>query len=177
MGGLRIVKVGADRIADFEPLWASLHEHQRTVDPGIEGIPPRDLADSWPRRRVKYEEWLAEPGAFALLFEDGGVPIAYAVVTMHEPADDTHVTKERWAELQSLAVLPAHREGGLGTQLMDRVYQELREMDISELLIMVIATNERALRFYERQGFKPWVVMTLGKVPPANPGREDPARP
>lgn len=166
MADPRIVKVSAERIPDFEPLWASLHEHQRTVDPGIAGIPPRDLADSWPRRRVRYEEWLAEPGAFALLAEDGGVPVAYAVVSMHEPADDTHVTKERWAELQSLAVLPSHREVGLGTRLMDRVYRELRGMDISELLIMVIATNDRALRFYERQGFKPWVVMTLGKVPP-----------
>ena len=39
-------------------------------------------------------------------------------------------------------------------------------MDITELLTLVIASNDRALRFYERQGFKPWVVMTLGKVPP-----------
>ena len=32
-------------------------------------------------------------------------------------------------------------------------------------MIGVLATNEPALRLYEREGFKPWVVLTFGKVP------------
>ena len=39
----------------------------------------------------------------------------------------------------------------------------LRRSD--EMAIGVIATNERAMRFYERQGFRPWVVTTLGTGP------------
>jgi ribosomal protein S18 acetylase RimI-like enzyme len=48
---------------------------------------------------------------------------------------------------------------------MERVYEELRAAGIEELAIGVIATNERAMRFYERLRFRPWVVTTLGKVP------------
>jgi GNAT superfamily N-acetyltransferase len=86
-------------------------------------------------------------------------------VSIHEPADDTHVTGERWAELQSLSVEPLHRGRGLGTRFMERVYEEQATTGIEELAIGVIATNEVAMRFYERQGFRPWVVTTLGKVP------------
>jgi hypothetical protein len=33
------------------------------------------------------------------------------------------------------------------------------------MLIGVLATNEPALRLYRREGFVPWVVLTMGKVP------------
>jgi hypothetical protein len=38
-----IVVAGADRLGDVEPLTRSLHEHHRTVDPAIPGVPPRDV--------------------------------------------------------------------------------------------------------------------------------------
>ena len=46
MDDLRIVRAGAERIADLEPLTRDLHAHHLTVDPDIPGIPPRD-ADEW----------------------------------------------------------------------------------------------------------------------------------
>jgi ribosomal protein S18 acetylase RimI-like enzyme len=162
---VRIVKVGAERIDELEPLWKALQEHHRSVDPGLPAIPPRTADDSWPRRRAKYADWLQHPDAFVLFAEAAARPVGYALVSIHEPADDTHVTGERWAELQSLSVEPTSRGGGLGTRLMERVYEELRASRIEELAIGVIATNERAMHFYERQGFRPWVVTTLGKVP------------
>ena len=33
------------------------------------------------------------------------------------------------------------------------------------MVIGVLATNEDARRLYEREGFRPWVLLTLGKVP------------
>ncbi len=165
MDDVRIVRAGAERLDELESLWKSLQEHHRSVDPGLPGIPPRAADDSWPRRRVKYVEWLRHPDAFVLLAEDAVRAVGYALVSIHEPADDTHVTGERWAELQTLSIEPSRRGAGLGTRLMERMYAELRATRIEELAIGVIATNERALRFYERQGFKPWVVTTLGKVP------------
>jgi GNAT superfamily N-acetyltransferase len=162
-----IVRAGAERLDELESLWKSLQEHHRSVDPGVPGIPPRSADDSWPRRREKYVEWLRHPDAFVLLAEHASAPVGYALVSMHEPADDTHVTGERWAELQTLSIEPSRRRGGLGTRVMERIYEELRAMQIEELAIGVIATNLGAMRFYERQGFHPWVVTTLGKVPEA----------
>jgi ribosomal protein S18 acetylase RimI-like enzyme len=162
---VQIVRAGPGRLDDLASLWRSMQEHHRSVDPAIPGIPPRSADDSWPRRRAKYVEWLRHPDAFILLAEQASSPVGYALVSIHEPADDTHMTGDRWAELQSLSVEPSRRGSGLGTRLVERVYEELRVSGIEELAIGVIATNERAMRFYERQGFRPWVVTTLGKVP------------
>ncbi len=165
MDDVRITRAGAERIDDLGHLWKELQEYHLSVDPGLRRIPPRTPDDSWPRRRAKYVEWLRHPDAFVLLAEDAERPVGYALVSIHEPADDTHVTGERWAELQSLSVTPHVRGAGLGTRLMEQLYVELRAAEIHELAISVIATNERAMRFYERQGFRPWVVTTLGRVP------------
>ena len=172
--GIHIVRAGVDRVDDLEPLTRSLHAHHLTVDPEIPGIPPRDEDGWWAIRRGRYSAWLAEPDAFALLAEPDnaepgahGAPVGYAVVSIHG-ADDSHRTGARFAELQSLAVLDGNRGAGVGTALLQAVYAELRDLGIDELAIGVLATNHDAMRLYEREGFKPWVVITLGKVPPAS---------
>jgi ribosomal protein S18 acetylase RimI-like enzyme len=166
--GIHITTVGVERVDDLEPLARALHAHHLTVDPAIPGIPPRDEDGWWLIRRERYVQWLAEPDGFALLasVDPNGGPVGYAVVSIHG-ADDSHRTGERFAELQSLAVLEASRGQGIGSALLQRVYAELRRLAIDELAIGVLATNHEAMRLYEREGFLPWVVTTLGKVPPA----------
>jgi ribosomal protein S18 acetylase RimI-like enzyme len=85
-------------------------------------------------------------------------------VTFHDQ-DDSHTTGERFAELQSLAVAPARRGAGLGTSLLHEVYRQVRARGAEEMVIGVLATNADALRLYQREGFRPWVLLTLGKVP------------
>ena len=167
--GIDIERVGAERVDDLEPLARSLHAHHLTVDPAIPGIAPRDEDGWWAIRRERYVRWLAEPDAFALFASTEGdaSPVGYAVVSIHV-ADDSHRTGPRFAELQSLAVLDGHRGSGIGSALLRAVYSELRGLGIEELAIGVLATNHDAMRLYEREGFKPWVVITLGKVPPAS---------
>jgi ribosomal protein S18 acetylase RimI-like enzyme len=159
-----IVVAGADRLGDVEPLTRSLHEHHRTVDPAIPGAPPRDVDPWWQIRRGRYETWLGEPGSFLLIAEDDGAAVGYALVTFHDQ-DDSHTTGERFAELQSLAVAPARRGAGLGTSLLHEVYRQVRARGAEEMVIGVLATNADALRLYQREGFRPWVLLTLGKVP------------
>ena len=166
MPSVRIVEVGVDRLPDVEHLTRALHEHHRTVDPGIPGIPPRDVDAWWAIRRDRYESWLTEPDTFVLLAEEEGTerPIGYALVTFHD-TDDSHSTGTRFAELQSLVVEPDRRGTGVGTELLHEVYRQVRRCGVEEMVIGVLATNEPAKRFYEREGFRPWVVLTLGKVP------------
>ena len=162
---VHIERVGAERVDAFEPLWKAMQEHHRSVDPHVPGIPPRTADESWRIRRPRYESWLAGPGAFALLAVENDAPVGYAVVSFHD-RDDTHATGERLAELHSLAVLPGSRGEGIGLRLLRRVYAEVRAQGVEEMMIGVIATNERVRRWYEREGFVPWVVLTLGRVPP-----------
>lgn len=165
---VRILKVGADRLDDVRPLWLSMMEHHVEVAAPIPGIPMRAPEDSWPIRRRRYESWLAQPDAFLLLAEEAGVVIGYAVVSFH-PADDTNATGPRTAELHSLAVSASHRGAGVGTRLLLAIYREVRALGVEEMMIAVMEGNDRVREFYRRQGFLPWVTMTLGKVPDPGP--------
>lgn len=138
--------------------------HHVTVDPEIPGIPPRDEDGWWTIRSARYREWLAEPDAFLLLAHDEGEVVGYALVTIHG-IDDSHHTGDRFAELQTLAVQDARRGGGVGTSLLHQVYREVRAMGIEEMSIGVMVTNHAAQRLYEREGFRPWLTINLGKVP------------
>jgi ribosomal protein S18 acetylase RimI-like enzyme len=163
-GDVRIVVAGVDRIAELEPLTRSLHAHHLTVDPAIPGIPPRDEDAWWSIRRARYEAWLAEPDTFLLIAEGDGQLDGYALVTFHG-TDDSHTTGDRFAELQSLVIAPGRRGEGLGTALLHEVYRQVRARGVEEMVIGVLATNDRAMQLYRREGFHPWVVLTLGKVP------------
>jgi ribosomal protein S18 acetylase RimI-like enzyme len=164
MGEARIALAGVEALPRIEPLTRSLHEHHRTVDPSIPGVPLRDTDGWWTVRRERYRAWLAEPDTFLLIADDDGAAVGYALVTFHD-RDDSNTTGDRFAELQSLAVTPDRRGGGLGTALLHEVYREVRRRGAEEMVIGVFATNEAAMRLYEREGFRPWVVLTIGKVP------------
>lgn len=153
------------RIPDLEALTRSLHEHHLTVDPAIPGIPPRSADGWWEVRSGRYAAWLEEPDSFLLIAEEeDGTAVGYALVTFHD-RDDSHTTGARFAELQSLVIAPDRRGEGTGTALLHEVYRHVRSRGAEEMVIGVLATNERAQRLYEREGFRPWVVLNLGKVP------------
>jgi len=168
MKDVRIVKAGADRIGELEPLWRALHAQHLLVDPKLPGIPVRSQEDAWERRRRLYQGWLSEEDAFLLIAEDGGQTVGYALAHFHE-ADESWDTGGRFGVLESIAVLPELRREGLGSTLMAAVYAELRRLGVFVLDIGVVATNEGAKRFYERQGFTPWLTHYLGTIPKTGP--------
>jgi len=170
MGEIDIVGAGADRVDDLAPLWRAMQEHHIRVGPDIPGIPPRTPEASWEVRRGRYLEWLSGEDAFVLIAEEGARAVGYALVSFHE-RDDTHSTGARFGELHSLAVAPDRRGGGIGTRLLHEVYRRVRAARVDEMVIAVMEGNDRVRALYERDGFVPWVTVTLGKVPdPDAPG-------
>jgi ribosomal protein S18 acetylase RimI-like enzyme len=151
-----IEELPADRLDDLEPLWQSLLEHHGRVSPPA--LRMVGAAESWPRRRRLYREWLGAPGAFVLVARLDGQLVAYALVSMHgsDARDDTWKSGETVAELQTLVTAPQGRGSGVGTQLLDAVEERLRESGTRDLLIGVVADNADALRFYERRGATPF---------------------
>ncbi|HEY0950668.1 GNAT family N-acetyltransferase, partial [Nocardioides sp.] len=57
------------------------------------------------------------------------------------------------AELQRIAVAPAHRRGGLATELLDAVVERARAGAADRLLLEVREDNAGALAFYAARGF------------------------
>jgi ribosomal protein S18 acetylase RimI-like enzyme len=170
---VRIVKAGAERIPDLRALWESRHEHHAAVAPELAQLGPvRAPADSWTVRKVLYAEWLSEPDAFALLACIDSRPIGYALVHMRR-GEETWATSDRIAELETLAVLPGFRGRGVGSLLIDRVYDELRRLRVGHLSVSVIASNVDAVRFYKRLGLLEFLVSFMGPVPAEGSGTAD----
>ncbi len=164
MDDVRIVKAGVERIQELEPLWRALHAQHLSVDAELPGIPMRSQEDAWERRRRLYQGWLCEKDALLLTAEYQGRTVGYALAHMHE-ADESWDTHGRFGVLESIAVLPEMRRQGVGRKVMSALYAELRRLGVTVLEIGVVATNESAKRFYERQGFGPWLIHYLGAVP------------
>ncbi len=149
--------------ADIElvrPLWEALLAHHGEVSPTLPRI--RSPEDSWRRRRAEYDQWLARPGSFVLVAESGDRPLGYALVLI-ETGDDTWSTDERVAIIETLSVAPGSRGRGLGTGLMDAVDTELDRIGVRDVFVGAVATNERALRFYERRGLALSLVHFYGR--------------
>lgn len=144
----------------LEPLWRSLMDRHREV---WELVPMRSYEDSWPRRRAQYREWLAAPGSFVLVARRHGQLLGYAVVGIHE-ADETYATRERLAEIHTLAVLPGERDRGLGATLMEQVERRLLADGVTDVLVGTMHGNDAAQRFYERRGYTPFVHMNYRKL-------------
>jgi ribosomal protein S18 acetylase RimI-like enzyme len=152
-----ITRAGAEALDRLRPLWLALHHHHQRVS-GERLGPYVDDDASWRARRELYAGFLAA-GGFALLAEDDGALVGYAMVAIKTSAetelDDTWISGERVAEIETLVVLPEARGGGVGTALLDAVDAELAAEGIGDVLIAAFVTNVDAIRLYERRGFRP----------------------
>ena len=143
---------GIDRISEVEPLYRDLHRHHRAVATSAL-VTDEDL--SWSRRAEWYREILANGAGFLVIARREGAPVGYAMVEIHSGPDDTWPIGDAYGEVQSLAVAPSERGGGLGGRLMDAVDAELARLGVHDLAVGVLAGNEDAIRFYERRGLRP----------------------
>jgi ribosomal protein S18 acetylase RimI-like enzyme len=152
-----ISRAGAEALDRLRPLWLALHHHHQAV--GGERLGPYvDDDASWTARRALYVDFLAD-GGFALLAERDDALVGYAMVaiktSVETELDDTWVSGDRVAEIETLVVLPEARGDGVGTALLDAVDAELAERGIDDVLIAAFVTNTDAIRLYERRGFRP----------------------
>jgi GNAT superfamily N-acetyltransferase len=146
-----------------EPMWNALQEHHIRITPDLgPQTPKRELGDAWRVRRSKYVHWLADPETFFVVAEDGGGPIGYAFVTVG-PGYASWATGERASVLETLSVLPSHRDSGVGAALIEAVWTRLEQLGIDDMSITTTVTNIDSHRFYERHGFSQAFVVYYGK--------------
>jgi ribosomal protein S18 acetylase RimI-like enzyme len=145
-----------ERIDEIEPMWRALYEHHASVAPHLEQLTPLRTADqSWRARRAEYERWLCEPRSFAVLASAGGAAAGYAVarVQLYVGSWETGGTV---GALETLSVLPQARGEGVGRALMRGVRERFAARGVSVMEIAVVAGNDAAVRFYEREGALPF---------------------
>lgn len=110
------------------------------------GLIPQDYLDSIPEGN--WAKAVDLPGWNTLLMLDG-VRIVGTSSYCHSRFDDW----KDYGEIISIYFLPGYMGKGYGRALLQAAVDKLAEMGCRDILLWVLAENERAKRFYEKNGF------------------------
>ena len=91
------------------------------------------------------------------LADRDGVPVGYAVVLAEVPSSDSNPDEVDYlyAYVSDLVVSESLRGQGLGRLLLQKCESHARHHDAKWLRIGVLVENDRAVRAYEKAGFRP----------------------
>ena len=98
-----------------------------------------------------YAAKLANPDIDIVIGETPlGAPVAYAMLC---PPEHPDVQQDGDWELKRIYLLPGWQGGGNGAALMEQALNVARKRQAGRLLLAVYEVNDRAIAFYQRQGF------------------------
>lgn len=63
--------------------------------------------------------------------------------------------------LEDMVLRTGHRDGGLGSRLLEHALRYAKANGFSRITLLTDRTNERAIRFYQRHGFRPSEMIPL----------------
>jgi GNAT superfamily N-acetyltransferase len=148
---VEVVPVGVDRLDELVAFWKLLHRHQAAVCSEVAGLEVLSEDASAEIVREMYREWLVGPESFAFLAEDEERPVGFVIGFYDEP----HFMWKtgRVGHVDSFYVLPETRGQGVGRRLMEAAYAAMRDAGASTVALEMVADNEVAREFYEKEGF------------------------
>jgi ribosomal protein S18 acetylase RimI-like enzyme len=114
--------------------------------------PFTDLGWSAAHGRDHFLSLITQNDALCLLAKSGPTPVGYLAGYVREP---TEVRPVRVAELQSMYVEAASRNRGVGSGLVDEFLSWAEAHGAERVSVTAYASNDAALRFYARCGFRP----------------------
>lgn len=109
---------------------------------------------AWPRQegREYFATLLARSDSLCLLAIYAGQVVGYLVGRTNE---ESNLRPVKIAELESMYVCRSYRDRGVGARLIKKFLEWGEAWGAQRASVTAYATNERAIRFYERSGFKP----------------------
>jgi diamine N-acetyltransferase len=98
-----------------------------------------------------FEEAVTKEDQFALVGQVDGVDVGYVLL---EPKEINYRTV-KIIEVGNMAVLPAYRSSGIGAILMNEAKEWAKKQGYQTMFVNAYIRNQRAVNFYEKQGFVP----------------------
>lgn len=163
MSEIELREIQASDVESLRPAWDALHHNHVRVAPEISGIAVRTAEDGWRVRRGKYEAWLGESHGFAIAALRDDEVLGYVLGRM-APGYAGWQTGDLVGRIETLTVVDSDRDTGIGAQLMEAAYERFRHAGAGVAMLSVIAANQRALDFYEREGFHPGSVELIKRL-------------
>ncbi len=136
-------------IAAVKRLFLKLHAFNAALDPRFA------LSESWePRFEAAIEQTLRGDEAICLIAYEvsTGQPCGFALAAVHRDSDMWRY--HEWVEVEALYVEDAWHGSGLADALVSQASMWARSQGQSVVQLYVTASNERAIRFYQHEGFQ-----------------------
>lgn len=130
---------------DFE---AIANVYVRSWQAAYKGIASQDYLDALTADRWK--DVLSGSALESFVLLDGANYVGTCAIS---PARDEAMAG--WGEIVSIYLLPEYFGKGCGKKLLCAAQEELHRGGYSSIYLWVLAQNERARSFYERNGFAP----------------------
>jgi GNAT superfamily N-acetyltransferase len=108
----------------------------------------------WPRAEgaTRFGRVVSDAGAACFVAVVADEPIGYVSGRLEPPGAFRLVAE---AHLGSLFVLPAHRNRSVGVRLVEAFLAWARGKGAGSVTVTAFASNDGAMRFYQRAGFAP----------------------
>ena len=141
------------RLAEPADALAVARVHVRSWQAAYRGLIDRKYLDALrPEDRAgRYDFSHGDPAKpRTLIAADAGKVVGFATTMPSRDADMPNI-----GELVALYADPDHWQRGVGRQLIIAAREHLFASGFSEAILWVLAGNERAMRFYEQDGWLP----------------------
>ena len=127
--------------------------HVASWQAAYRGIFPDSFLDnlSTDNRETFWKNFLAEDRSGLLVFEQDEIVIGFS---SFGPSRDDDLNPDIVGEIYAIYFDPQHWARGYGTMLVDKSLKELTQAGYSEITLWVLNDNQRAIRFYQKLGFK-----------------------
>lgn len=105
----------------------------------------------YPRKKTKedYERYIAEGTTF-FIANVNGKPAGYISIV------NCNYLGNECCRLHFLAVLAEYQSKGVGTKLIEHFENQAKNRGYDRIIVNVYGDNQRAIKFYEKQGYKHW---------------------
>jgi GNAT superfamily N-acetyltransferase len=137
--------------ADYEALLPVLDEgdaHHRRALPHIFCEPAGPA-----RSRSYLNALLADDDSAIFVAACSGQIVGAVSIALRETRDIPILVPRRYAVVDNLVVLQAHRRAGIGTALMERAHRWALDKGVTEVELNVWEFNVGAMAFYEELGY------------------------
>jgi ribosomal protein S18 acetylase RimI-like enzyme len=124
--------------------------HVKSWQAAYRGLLPEDFLHnlSVERREEQWRRGLQNPEQVMLVYEQDTI-VAFCGFA---PSRDEDVDKTKVAELGTIYALESAWSQGIGKLLWQEAIKLMSKKGFTELTLWVLEGNERAIKFYERQG-------------------------
>ncbi|SLK20461.1 GNAT family N-acetyltransferase [Bacillus toyonensis] len=143
------------RIATSEDFWDISNINKQVQQLHIEGRPDIYSDTSASLDHNAYEAWLIDTTIEIFVVENNNKEIlAYIILDIKELSENPKLVERKVLFIRNIGVSEICQGAGIGKILVQKSFEYAKEIQATSVELNVLEFNKKAIRFYEKLGFK-----------------------